>query len=39
MKDAYPELLESSRRVSEVVLAEEKQFGRTVETASENWKS
>jgi alanyl-tRNA synthetase len=35
MKDAYPELLETARRVSEVVLAEEKQFGRTIEIASE----
>jgi alanyl-tRNA synthetase len=35
MKDAYPELLETSARVSEIVFAEEKQFGRTVEIASE----
>jgi alanyl-tRNA synthetase len=35
MKDAYPELLETSGRVSEVALSEEKQFGRTVEIASE----
>jgi len=35
MKDAYPELLETSTKVSEVVFAEEKQFGRTIEIASE----
>ena len=35
MKDAYPELLETATRVSGVVLAEEKQFGRAVEIASE----
>src|SRR5438132_7491127 len=35
MKDPYPELLESSKKVSEIVLTEEKQFGRTVEIASE----
>jgi alanyl-tRNA synthetase len=34
MKDAYPELLETSKSVAEVVLAEERQFGRTVEMAS-----
>jgi len=35
MKDAYPELLETSKAVAEVVLAEERQFTRTVELASE----
>jgi len=30
MKDAYPELVESSRRVSEVILAEEKRFANTL---------
>jgi len=35
MKDAYPELVEASASVAQVVLAEEKQFGRTVEIASE----
>src|ERR1700687_12461 len=35
MKDAYPELLASSPKVAELVLGEEKQFGRTVEIASE----
>jgi alanyl-tRNA synthetase len=35
MKDAYPELVESSGRISDAVLAEEKQFGRTVELGSE----
>ncbi len=34
-KDAYPELLDAYSRVSRVVLAEEQQFGRTVEIASE----
>ena len=35
MRDAYPELVETSKSVAEVVLAEERQFGRTVEMASE----
>jgi alanyl-tRNA synthetase len=35
MADAYPELLETTERVSRIVLAEEKQFGRTVEIGSE----
>jgi alanyl-tRNA synthetase len=35
MKDAYPELLESSARVSQIVLSEERQFGRTIEIGSE----
>jgi alanyl-tRNA synthetase len=35
MKDAYPELLETSKKVAEIALSEEKQFGRTVEIASE----
>ncbi len=34
-KTAYPELVENSTRVSNVILAEEKQFSRAVETASE----
>ncbi len=34
MGTAYPELLEAFKKVSDVVLAEEKQFGRTVEVAS-----
>ncbi len=35
MKHAYPELLETADRVSSIILAEEKQFSRTVEQASE----
>jgi alanyl-tRNA synthetase len=35
MKDAYPELRESQTRASQIVLAEEKQFARTVQLASE----
>jgi alanyl-tRNA synthetase len=35
MKDAYPELLDTARTVSQEILSEEKQFGRTVEVASE----
>jgi alanyl-tRNA synthetase len=35
MRDAYPELSEASVRVSQIVLSEEKQFGRTVEIGSE----
>jgi alanyl-tRNA synthetase len=35
MKDAYPELVENAQRISGIVLAEEKQFGRTVEIGSE----
>jgi len=34
MSSAYPELEESAATVSQIVLAEEKQFGRTVEIAS-----
>jgi alanyl-tRNA synthetase len=34
MEKAYPELLEASQNVTNVVLAEERQFGRTVEIAS-----
>ncbi len=34
MGEAYPELREGSRRVSETILTEEKQFARTVELAS-----
>jgi len=35
MGGAYPELVDSFERVSRVVLSEEKQFGRTIELASE----
>ncbi len=35
MKDAYPELEDTRKRVSDIVLSEEKQFSRTVEIASE----
>ena len=35
MKDAYPELLETVTKVAELVLGEERQFGRTLEIASE----
>ncbi|MBV9074250.1 MAG: alanine--tRNA ligase [Acidobacteria bacterium] len=31
MKDAYPELIESSKRVAEVILAEEKRFANTLD--------
>src|SRR5690348_10200148 len=31
MKDAYPELIESSKRVADVVLSEEKRFAHTLE--------
>ena len=31
MKDAYPELIESSKRVAEVVLSEEKRFAHTLD--------
>src|SRR6185437_12983596 len=31
MKDAYPEVVESSKRVAEVVLAEERRFAHTLE--------
>jgi len=31
MKDAYPELIDSSKRVAEVVLAEEKRFAHTLD--------
>jgi alanyl-tRNA synthetase len=34
MVDAYPELMESAQRVSEVVLAEEKRFAHTLEMGS-----
>jgi alanyl-tRNA synthetase len=34
MEKAYPELLEASQNATNVVLAEERQFGRTVEIAS-----
>ncbi len=35
MKDAYPELVDTAQRISQVVLQEEKQFSRTVEIGSE----
>ena len=34
MKNAYPELADSEKAVKNVVLAEERQFGRTIEAAS-----
>jgi alanyl-tRNA synthetase len=35
MAEAYPELIETSGKASKVVLAEERQFGRTIEIASD----
>jgi alanyl-tRNA synthetase len=35
MRNAYPELLETSEKISQIVLSEEKQFGRTIEIGSE----
>jgi alanyl-tRNA synthetase len=35
MRDAYPELLETSEKISQIVLLEERQFGRTIEIGSE----
>jgi alanyl-tRNA synthetase len=35
MKDAYPDLSQDARRISKTVLAEEKQFARTLDLASQ----
>ena len=35
MQDAYPELSDTSWKISQIVLSEEKQFGRTIEIGSE----
>jgi alanyl-tRNA synthetase len=37
MKDAYPEIVEASARVSKVVNAEERQFARTLELGLREW--
>ena len=38
MQDAYPELKETAERVAKVVLAEEKQFARTLALGEEKWR-